>query len=116
MEEATSRTLFHLPGKSLEGTLSLVPLGTHPMMGPGASHPGCCDHHKSRGALGDTIEKHKIKLLIDTGASISAIPFSPGLGPPKKITVQGISGQPLECHFTEPLACSWEISTSVTPF
>jgi hypothetical protein len=25
-----------------------------------------------------TIEKHKVSLLIDTGPSISAIPFSPG--------------------------------------
>jgi hypothetical protein len=41
-----------------------------------------------------TIEKHKVSLLIDTGASISAIPFSPGPRSSKKITVQGISGQP----------------------
>jgi hypothetical protein len=41
-----------------------------------------------------TIEKHKVSLFIDTGASISAIPFSPGLRSPKNITVQGISGQP----------------------
>jgi hypothetical protein len=25
----------------------------------------------------------------------------------KKITVWGISGQPLERYFTQPLACSW---------
>jgi hypothetical protein len=54
-----------------------------------------------------TIEKHKVSLLIDTGASISAIPFSPGPRSSKKITVQGISGQPLEYYFTQPLACSW---------
>jgi hypothetical protein len=53
------------------------------------------------------IEKHKVSLLIDTGASISAIPFSPGPRSSKKITVQGISGQPLECYFTQHLACSW---------
>jgi hypothetical protein len=54
-----------------------------------------------------TIEKHKVSLLIDTGASISAIPFSPGCKSSKKITVWGISGQPLGCYFTPPLACSW---------
>jgi hypothetical protein len=58
-EEATSGTLPHLLRKSLEGTLSLVPKGTearvsHPMMGPRASHPGPCDHQKTRGALGNT--------------------------------------------------------------
>jgi hypothetical protein len=53
------------------------------------------------------IEKHKVSLLIDTGASISAIPFSPRLKSSKKITVRVISGQPLECYFTQPLACSW---------
>jgi hypothetical protein len=31
-----------------------------------------------------TTEKHKISLLIDTGASISAIPFSPGPRSSKK--------------------------------
>jgi rubrerythrin len=34
-----------------------------------------------------TIEKHKVSLLINTGASISAIPFSPGPRSSKKITV-----------------------------
>jgi hypothetical protein len=52
-------------------------------------------------------EKHKVSLFINTGASISAIPFSPGPRSSKKITVQGISGQPLEHYFTQPLACSW---------
>jgi hypothetical protein len=47
-----------------------------------------------------TIEKHKVSLLIDTGASISAIPFFPGPRSSKKITVQGISGQPLKHYFT----------------
>jgi hypothetical protein len=32
-----------------------------------------------------TIKKHKVNLLIDTGASISAIPFSPRPRPSKKI-------------------------------
>jgi hypothetical protein len=79
------------------------------MTGPGTSHPGSCNHHKSRGALGVllTIEKHKVSLFIDTGASISATPFSPGPRSSKKITVQGIPGQPLEHYFTQPLACFW---------
>jgi hypothetical protein len=56
-EKATSRTLPHLSGKTLEGTLSPVTRGTearasHPMMGPRAYHTGSCDHHKSRGAPG----------------------------------------------------------------
>jgi hypothetical protein len=89
-EEATSRTLPHLPGKSLEGTLARA---FHPMMGPGASHPGSC------GAPGDTIEKHKVSLLNSTGTNISAIPFSSGPSSSKKITIQGISGQPLEFHW-----------------
>jgi hypothetical protein len=54
-----------------------------------------------------TIEKHKVRILIDTGASISAILFFPGPWSSEKITVQGISGQPLECYFTQPLAWSW---------
>jgi hypothetical protein len=42
-------------GKTLKGTLSPVPRGTkarasHPVRGSGPSHPGSCDHHKSRGA------------------------------------------------------------------
>jgi hypothetical protein len=52
------------------------------------------------------IEKHNVSLLINTGASISAIPVSPGPRSSKKISVQGISGQPLEHYFTQPLACS----------
>jgi hypothetical protein len=52
-EEATSWTLPHLSGKSLEGTLSSVPRKTkarvsHPTMGPGAFHPGSYNHHKNR--------------------------------------------------------------------
>jgi hypothetical protein len=42
-----------------------------------------------------TIKKHKVSLLTNTGATISAIPFSPGPRSSKKITVQSISGQPL---------------------
>jgi hypothetical protein len=59
LEEATSRTLSHLTGKTLEVTLSLVPKGnktraSHPMTVSGVSHPGSCNHHKTRGAPGDT--------------------------------------------------------------
>jgi hypothetical protein len=54
-----------------------------------------------------TIEKHKVSFLIYTGARISAIPFSPGPRSSKKLTVQGISGQPLERYFTQTLARSW---------
>jgi hypothetical protein len=54
-----------------------------------------------------TIEKHKVT-LIDIGASISAITLSPGPRSFKTTTVQGISDQPLEYYFTQPLACSWE--------
>jgi hypothetical protein len=52
-------------------------------------------------------EMHKVSLHINTGASISFIPFSPRPRSSKKIAVQGISGQPLECYFTQTLACSW---------
>jgi hypothetical protein len=54
-----------------------------------------------------SIKKHKVSLLIHTGASILAMPFSPGPRSSKKITVQGVSGQPQECYFTQPLAYSW---------
>jgi hypothetical protein len=53
-----------------------------------------------------TIEKHKVSLLINTGVSISAVPFSPGPTSSKEITVQGISSQLLEHYFTQSLACS----------
>jgi hypothetical protein len=78
------------------------------MTGPGASHTGSCDHCKSRGAPGYTYyQKSTVNLLIDTGASISAILFSPRPRSSKKITVQGVLGQPLEHYFTQHLACSW---------
>jgi hypothetical protein len=47
------------------------------------------------------IKKHKVSLLINTGASISDIPFSPGPRSYKKITVQGISGQSLQCFHSD---------------
>jgi hypothetical protein len=90
-EKATSGTLPHLSGKTLEGTLSLVPLGTearipHPMMGPWASYPGSVTTVK----IQEPWVKHKVSLLMDTGASILAIPFSLGPRSSKKITVRGI--------------------------
>jgi hypothetical protein len=54
-----------------------------------------------------TIEKDKVSLLNDTGASISAISFSFRHRSFNKITVQSISGQPLEHYFTQSLACFW---------
>jgi hypothetical protein len=87
-EKATSGTLSHLLGKTLEGTLSLVPLGTT----VNAEEPRV---------------QQKVSLIIDTGPSILVILFSPGPRSSKKITVQGISGQPLQHYFTQPLACSW---------
>jgi hypothetical protein len=44
-----------------------------------------------------TVEKYKIGHLINTGAIISAIPFSSRLRSSKIILVQDISGQPVEC-------------------
>jgi hypothetical protein len=106
--ESYLRDLPHFLGKKLEGTLSPVPRGTearasHPMMGPWASHPGPIASVKSE----EPRVKHKVSFLINTGASISAIPFSPGPRFSKKITILGISGQPLEHYFTQLLACSW---------
>jgi hypothetical protein len=42
-------------------------------------------------------KKHNDSLLINTGASISAISFSPTPRSSKKIIVQSISGQLLDC-------------------
>jgi hypothetical protein len=55
-----------------------------------------------------TFKKHKVNLLINTAANISAIPFSSRPTSSKKITVSGISDQPLQHYFTQPLACSWQ--------
>jgi hypothetical protein len=79
------------------------------MTGPRASHTGSVTTVKAEEPwVILTIEKHKVSsLLTDTGDRISTIPFSPGPRSSKKITVQGISGQPLECYFTQPLAYSW---------
>jgi hypothetical protein len=63
------------------------------MTGPGASHPGPCDHHKSRGALGDTVEKHKVSLLINTGASISVVSFLDPV-PPRKLLFGAYQANP----------------------
>jgi hypothetical protein len=37
----------------------------------------------------------------------SVLPFSPGPRSNDKVIFRGIFGQPLECYFTQPLACSW---------
>jgi hypothetical protein len=90
----------------------LVPKGTkvrvsHAIMGPGVSHPDSCDHHKTTRGPGDAIEKHECNFLINTGASISAIPFFLRPRSSKKIIVWGISDQSIESYFTQPLTCSW---------
>jgi hypothetical protein len=52
-------------------------------------------------------EKQKIIFQPDSGACFSVLPFSPGPWSNDKVIVWGKSGQPLECYFTQPLACSW---------
>jgi hypothetical protein len=54
-----------------------------------------------------TVEKPKVIFLFDSEVLFSVIPFSPGPGCNNKVRVQGISGQPLEQYFIQPLACSW---------
>jgi hypothetical protein len=87
MRECPRRKLPPDPAP-LEGTLSPVPLemearASHPMMGPWASHPGSVTTVKAE----EPWVKHKVSLLINTGASISVIPFSPRPKSSKKITV-----------------------------
>jgi hypothetical protein len=53
------------------------------------------------------VEKGKVIFLLDSGACFSVLPFSPSPQSNDKVIVQGISGRPLECYFTWPLACSW---------
>jgi hypothetical protein len=97
----------------LKGTLSSIPRGnearvSHPMMGFGAFHPGYCGYCKSSRAPCYTYyQKAQGQPPHEMGASISAIPFFPRPRSSKKITVQGTSGKPLECYFTQPLVCSW---------
>jgi hypothetical protein len=56
------------------------------MMGPGASHPSSVTTIKAEEPLAIlTIKKHKVSLIIDIGASISAFSFSSDPGPPKKL-------------------------------
>jgi hypothetical protein len=87
------------------------------MIGPGASHPGSVTTIKAgESQVLLTIEKHKVSLLINTGARISALPSYAGSRSSKKITVRGISGQSLKHYFTQPLAAPGKISISVTPF
>jgi hypothetical protein len=51
-------------------------------------------------------ERQKIIFQLDSGACFSVLPFSPGLQSNDKVIIWGKSGQPLECYFTQPLACS----------
>jgi hypothetical protein len=53
------------------------------------------------------VEKQKVIFLLDSGACFSVLPFSPSPWSENKVIVWGISGQPLEHHFTQPLACCW---------
>jgi hypothetical protein len=53
------------------------------------------------------LDKQTVIFLLDSGACFSVLPFSPGPRSKNKIVIWGISGQPLECYFTWPLACSW---------
>jgi hypothetical protein len=65
------------------------------MMGPRTSHPGSVTTVKAEEPrIILTIEKHKVSLLIDTGASISAILFYSRPRSSRKITIQGISASP----------------------
>jgi hypothetical protein len=52
-------------------------------------------------------EKQKIIFWLESRAQFSVLPFSPGSRSNDKVTVWGISGHPLECYFTWPVACSW---------
>jgi hypothetical protein len=66
--------------------------GSHPMMvsGPPIQAPVTTIKAEEPWVI-LTIEKHKVSFLINTGASILAIPFSPRPRSSKKINVQGIS-------------------------
>jgi hypothetical protein len=44
---------------------------------------------------------------LDSGAHFSVIPFSLGPRSNRKVSIWGISGQPLEQYFTQHLVCSW---------
>jgi hypothetical protein len=90
-------------GKILEGILFLVPRGTegrasHPIMGSWASHPGSVTTVKAE----EPWVKHRVSPFIDTRTSISAIPLSPGPRSSKKITVWGITLQPI-CYLSKEL-------------
>jgi hypothetical protein len=106
-------TLPHFWGKTLESTVSSVPRGpkaraSHPMMGSGEPIQAPVTTRKAEEPqVILTIGKHKISILIDTGASISAIPFSPRPKSSKQIAVRGILSQSVKHYFTQPLACSW---------
>jgi hypothetical protein len=53
------------------------------------------------------VDKWKVIFLLDGGACLSVLPFSPGPRSNNKVTIQGISDQPLEHYLTLSLACSW---------
>jgi hypothetical protein len=66
--------------------------------------------------MGD-IEKHKVTLLdIDSGASISAIPFSLGPRSSKKLLFGAYQTNPQSIISISFQPASGEIPTSVTPF
>jgi hypothetical protein len=87
-------------------------------MGLGTSCPGSAwqffDIKTEEPQVAIMIEKQKVIFLLDSGACLSVLPFSPGPRSKYKIIVQGISAQPLEHYFTQPLASPGVTSTSVT--
>jgi hypothetical protein len=54
------------------------------------------------------VEKQKVIFLLDSGSCFSVLPFSHGSRSNNKVIIQGISGQPLEHYFSQPLVCSWK--------
>jgi hypothetical protein len=53
------------------------------------------------------VEKQKVIFILDSGAHFSVLSFSPGPWCNNKVIIWGISGQPIEHYFTQPLACSF---------
>jgi hypothetical protein len=60
------------------------------------------------------VDKRKVIFLLDSGACFSVLPFSPGPRSNNKVTIRGISGQPLEHYFLRLWPALRETSTSVT--
>jgi hypothetical protein len=110
---APSGTLPSLKGQSLEVTRSLSPFGKEArwlpgMTDSGASCPGSIlDTQTKEPQVVLMAEKHKVIFLLDSRSLFSVIPFSPGPRSNNKVSIRGISGQPLGQYFTQPLACSW---------